>query len=109
MCYMLPCRSRIGAAARAKGKSPLDCEKVKEAEVIRKAYGCRFTSPGIVDFGFQPQLRDIPKAGVKVSKFSEVQSTIINDVAQAMVPDEMHVFKGVWDWSLHVSKHNSLV
>jgi hypothetical protein len=80
----------------------------KEAEEISRANGCRFTSPGLLGFGFQPKATDIQRGGVKVSALSNIGTCVINDIFQAFVPDEMHVCKGIWEWALKVITHTSL-
>jgi hypothetical protein len=72
-------------------------------EEVVKALGCRYTTPGVLGFGFQPTLQNLPASGVKVSDLSSMTTCVINDIFQTMVPDEMHVFKGCWEWALHVS------
>jgi hypothetical protein len=74
----------------------------RAAEELQRKHGVRLSNPGVLGFGFQPPIHAIP-VNLTVASLLLDKGNLMNDIQQCMVPDEMHVFRGVWDFILKVS------
>ena len=94
-----PCRQEIADLCEQAGK-PLS--QVLDAQKLAKQHGVRLANPGILGFGFQPTFPEIFENPTDNQGLCENTGLLMNDIQQCMVPDEMHVFRGVWDSTLDV-------
>ncbi len=102
MAVMHPCRQKVRDLAAAASLAPRLYHKNEAALDKARSLGVRVSPLCLSGWGFQVTIEQV-RRGINVNQLMKLDGIFLNDVVQAIVPDDLHVLSGgVWLWALQV-------